>query len=63
MHAMADSGDPRAVFDRIHDALPNRAIITETPIRERIWTSPLFFAMLLLLATLEWSGRRMARLD
>ncbi len=63
MHRIADPGDPRAVLDRIHDVLPNRAIITETPIRERIWTSPLFFAMLLLLATLEWSGRRMARLD
>jgi hypothetical protein len=63
IHEILDSSDPKPVFDRIHEVIPNRAIITETPLRERIWTSPLFFTMLLLLATLEWSGRRLVRLD
>lgn len=51
------------LLDRVHEQLPNRAIITEQPLRERIWTSPLFFALFLFLATLEWTGRRLARLD
>ena len=63
IHEIVDSTDPRPVLDRIHEAIPNRAIITETPLRERIWTSPLFFTLLLLLAALEWSGRRLVRLD
>jgi hypothetical protein len=52
-----------SVLDRIYDALPRRAIVTEQPIRERIWTSPFFFIMLLSLATAEWVGRRLIRLD
>ena len=52
-----------SVLDRVHEALPNRAVITEIPLRERIWTSPLFFLVILLLVTLEWSGRRLGRLD
>ena len=51
------------LLDRVHEQLPNRAIVTEQPLRERIWTSPLFFTLFLLLATLEWTGRRLARLD
>lgn len=52
-----------AVLDRIHAAIPNRAIVTEAPIRERIWTSPLFFLTIMLLAATEWSIRRLSRLD
>lgn len=51
------------LLDRVHEQLPNRAIVTERPLRERIWTSPLFFTLFLLLATLEWVGRRLTRLD
>ena len=60
VHALEGDG---AVLDRIHEALPRRAIVTEQPIRERIWTSPFFFIMLLSLATIEWVGRRLTRLD
>jgi hypothetical protein len=55
--------DDRPVLDRVHEAIPNRAIVTESPIRERIWTSPLFFMLILLLAATEWSVRRLSRLD
>lgn len=51
------------VLDRVHAAIPNRAIVTEAPIRERIWTSPLFFLLILVLAATEWSVRRLSRLD
>ncbi|MAD20217.1 MAG: hypothetical protein CMJ52_08550 [Planctomycetaceae bacterium] len=60
IHGLEGEG---SVLDRIHESLPRRAIVTEQPIRERIWTSPLFFTILLLLATTEWIGRRLARLD
>ena len=63
VHDIQKSEDQRSVFDRIHEALPNRAVITEIPLRERIWTSPLFFLVILLLVTVEWSGRRLGRLD
>ena len=62
VHAIRD-GSGRPVLDRVAEALPNRAVITETPLRERIWTSPLFFLVILLLVTIEWSGRRLGRLD
>ncbi|MCP4837660.1 MAG: hypothetical protein GY895_23190 [Phycisphaera sp.] len=63
LHPIDDPGDDRPVLDRIHEVIPNRAVITETPLRERIWTSPLFFFLILLLVTVEWSGRRLGRLD
>ncbi|MBC03556.1 MAG: hypothetical protein CMJ34_09690 [Phycisphaerae bacterium] len=63
VHDIRRPDDPRPVFDRIHEVLPNRAVITEIPLRERIWTSPLFLLVILILATLEWSGRRLGRLD
>jgi hypothetical protein len=44
-------------------SLPNRSFTTERPISERIWTSPLAFLLLVLLVTIEWTGRRLARLD
>ena len=63
VHEIQRPEDLRSAFDRIHDELPNRAVITEIPLRERIWTSPLFFLVILLLVTVEWSGRRLGRLD
>lgn len=43
--------------------LPNRSFTTERPLSERIWTSPLALLLLISLATLEWVGRRLVRLD
>ena len=63
IHEVESSEDPRPVLERIHEILPNRAVITENPLREKIWTSPLFLIVILLLATVEWSGRRLGRLD
>ncbi|MCP4834545.1 MAG: hypothetical protein GY895_07225, partial [Phycisphaera sp.] len=60
--AVYDAADSTSLARALSD-LPNRAIVTETPIRERIWTSPLVFMVVILLATLEWSGRRWLRLD
>lgn len=42
--------------------LPNRAVRTENPLRERIWDTPLAFGLMLLLLTLEWIGRKIVRL-
>ena len=50
-----------AVFNTI--TLPNRSFTTERPLAERIWTSPLAFMLIVLLASLEWVGRRLIRLD
>jgi hypothetical protein len=44
-------------------ALPKRSFTMSRPLRERLWTSPLAFFLLVLLGTLEWGGRRLARLD
>ena len=60
--ATYDGRDPTSLRRALAD-LPNRAIVTERPIRERIWTSPLVFLVIVLLVTLEWSGRRWQRLD
>jgi uncharacterized membrane protein len=42
--------------------LPNRSIRTPNPLRERIWDTPLAFALVLLVLTAEWVGRRLLRL-
>jgi hypothetical protein len=42
--------------------LPNRSMVTEDPLREPIWSSPLALAAFLLLAAAEWIGRRAVRL-
>jgi hypothetical protein len=42
--------------------LPNRSIVTEDPIKEPLWSSPLALAVLLALLAAEWIGRRMNRL-
>ena len=57
-----ESRTPKSLKEALSE-LPNRTIVTENPIRERIWTSPLVFMIVILLLTLEWSGRRWNRLD
>ena len=42
--------------------LPLRAVTTDAPVFERLWDTPLFLILLLLLPTLEWTGRRILRL-
>ncbi len=41
--------------------LPNRAVRTLNPVRERIWDTPAAFTLVLLLLTLEWVGRKIMR--
>jgi hypothetical protein len=42
--------------------LPNRSVRTINPLTERIWDTPLFFGLVLLLLTCEWIGRKVIRL-
>ncbi|MHC5022574.1 MAG: hypothetical protein ACYTGG_01505 [Planctomycetota bacterium] len=51
-----------ADLERLPDLLPNRSVRTLNPLTERIWDTPLFFGLILLLATLEWVGRKVIRL-
>jgi len=44
------------------DLLPNRAVRTINPLTERIWDTPLAFGLVLLVITIEWIGRKLARL-
>ena len=44
------------------DLLPNRAVRTLNPLRERIWDTPLAFLLMLVLLTVEWIGRKLIRL-
>ena len=45
------------------DLLPNRARVIAGPIETRtLWDTPLMFAVLILLAAMEWAGRRLIRL-
>jgi hypothetical protein len=44
------------------ELLPNRSVRTLNPLRERIWDTPLIFALLVLLLTTEWVGRKILRL-
>jgi uncharacterized membrane protein len=50
--------------DRLPDPgfLPNRSVRTLNPLTERIWDTPLAFALLLSLVTFEWIGRKLLRL-
>jgi len=41
------------------EQLRRRHVVTDDPIAERIWNTPLALILVLLLATLEWVGRRM----
>jgi hypothetical protein len=47
---------------QLPELLPNRAVRTLNPLTERIWDTPLFFALVLLLLTAEWVGRKVIRL-
>lgn len=61
----AETGGRVLAPDRIGpglEGLPNREVRTENPLRESIWDTPLAFALLLGLLTLEWLGRRHLRL-
>ena len=42
--------------------LPNRSVRTINPLTERIWDTPLFFGLIVLLITVEWIGRKIVRL-
>jgi len=53
--------EPRDLAD-LDRRLPRREVRTETATLEPIWDSPLAFALVLLLASLEWLGRRIGRL-
>ena len=44
------------------DLLPNRSVRTINPLTERIWDTPLAFALVLLVITGEWIGRKLIRL-
>ena len=53
---------PDQVAD-LPELLPNRAVRTLDPLREPIWDTPLAFALVLLIVTAEWIGRRIIRLN
>ena len=42
--------------------LPNRSVRTINPLSERIWDTPLAFALFLMILMLEWIGRKALRL-
>jgi len=44
------------------ELLPNRAVRTLNPLRERIWDTPLAFILVLVLLSVEWIGRKVLRL-
>jgi len=52
--------DPGQI-DQLPGLLPNRAVRTLNPLRERIWDTPLAFALVLLTLTAEWIGRKILR--
>lgn len=47
---------------RLASLLPNRSVTTINPLTERIWDTPLVFALVLLIITAEWIGRKVIRL-
>jgi uncharacterized membrane protein len=62
--ASATGGRPLGVDEvgMLPELLPNRAVRTLNPLRERIWDTPLAFALILLVLTGEWIGRKVLRL-
>ncbi len=42
--------------------LPDRSLTTDNPLTERIWDTPFFFGVFLLLVSAEWIGRKVIRL-
>ncbi len=53
---------PPDELGRLASLLPNRSVRTINPLTERIWDTPLFFALVLLVITCEWIGRKLIRL-
>ncbi len=53
---------PPDEIGRLPELLPNRAVRTLNPLRERIWDTPLAFILVVLALTLEWVGRKVLRL-
>ncbi len=51
-----------AQLNELEELLPKRSVRTLNPLTERIWDTPLFFGLIVLLITLEWIGRKAARL-
>ncbi|MDZ4755556.1 MAG: hypothetical protein SGJ11_13800 [Phycisphaerae bacterium] len=49
-------------LDSLPDLLPNRRVTTETATIEPLWDAPLALILILLVATMEWLGRRWMRL-
>ncbi len=61
----SSTGGEALAPERIPDLpelLPNRAVRTLNPLRERIWDTPLAFLLVLGLLTVEWIGRKVLRL-
>jgi hypothetical protein len=53
---------PPDELSQLERILPNRSVRTINPLTERIWDTPLVFALVLLLLTCEWVGRKVIRL-
>jgi uncharacterized membrane protein len=53
---------PPAELGDLAALLPNRSVRTVNPLTERIWDTPLVFALVLLLLAGEWVGRKVVRL-
>ncbi len=53
---------PPQDLGRLASLLPNRSVTTINPLTERIWDTPLVFALVLLIITAEWIGRKVIRL-
>jgi hypothetical protein len=51
-----------ADLSKLPQILPDRSLTTDNPLTERIWDTPLFFLLVILLLTAEWIGRRVLRL-
>ncbi len=47
---------------QLAELLPNRTVRTMNPLTERIWDTPLAFALILLVLAGEWIGRKVIRL-
>jgi hypothetical protein len=53
---------PPEDLGRLASLLPNRSVTTINPLTERIWDTPLIFALVLLVIACEWIGRKLIRL-
>ncbi len=53
---------PPTTSGSLPQLLPNRSVQTVKPLSERIWDTRLAFALVLLVLTAEWIGRKVLRL-